>query len=116
MDPDTRDNPYENVEQLPDWWRQTIEELAEYNLYTYQPPRFEDGILKEEVVRRLTDRLGVDIDFISFSADGHQRCSVRADNEPLGKIGRRRDPDGCTVYEMEAAEFEEWFLHSYTKI
>ena len=102
------ENPYEEVDvsNLPEWWREAIAEFERHNLRPYRPPRFADRTLKFAVVHRLERELDVRIDFVSRGASGD--WTVRIDDEPVGTIGRHRDADGQSVFEMEAEEFAEW--------
>lgn len=107
---DTGD-PYEdvNLETLPDWWRNAIEEFEEHGLRPFRPPRFEDGALKHEVIESLETQYGVSIDFVGENVNYGDDWTVLADNTRLGTLPRRRDPAGYTVFEIDSDEFIEWF-------
>jgi len=108
------ENPYENtdISELPDWWRESIEEFRQYGLRPYRPPRFEDGELKHEVVGDLEDRHGVEVRFVAYPsgspATGRKVWEVRVDGETVGEVDRRRSPEGYTVYGMDSGEFVEF--------
>lgn len=102
-------NPYEDVDvsDLPEWWQTAIAEFEEHNLRAYRPPQFADGALKFEVVRRLERQLDVCIDFVRLDLSSDD-WTVRIDNTPVGTIGRHRDANGRSVFEMESDDFSEW--------
>jgi hypothetical protein len=101
------DDPYadRDVESLPAWWREAIEEFRAHDLRPYRPPRFDDDVLKHRVVERLEAALDVTIDVCYTEHEGEGRWEVRVDREPIGEIGHRRHKDGYSVFETEAGEF-----------
>lgn len=103
------EDPYEEVDvsDLPEWWRNAIAEFERHNLPAYRPPQFADGTAKFRVVHRLERELDVRIDFVKVDGSTDD-WTVRIDDDPVGTIGRYRDADGRTVYEMESDEFAEW--------
>lgn len=108
--PDHRDeDPYADVDidTLPDWWREAIEEFRAYDLRPYRPPRFADGELLHEVVEPLEDDLGVEIDFIGVNVTAGDDWTVRVDGDPIGDIGRRRTADAYTQFELTSDAFED---------
>lgn len=106
---DARD-PYANadVESLPDWWTDAIEEFEAHGLRPYRPPRFVDGTLKYEVVSGLEADLGVSIRFLGRDVNYEDDWLVEVDGQLLGEVGRHRSPEGYTVFEMDADEFAAW--------
>lgn len=104
---DPRD-PYADRDRsaLPDWWRRAVEEFEAHGLRPYRPPRFADGRLKHEVVSRLEDELGVAVRVRGVDVRHGQDWTVVVDGEPVGTVGRHRDPGGYTVFETDAAAFE----------
>ncbi|MFC6989708.1 hypothetical protein ACFQJD_15175 [Haloplanus sp. GCM10025708] len=105
---ETRSDPYEDVDvsDLPEWWREAVEEFEEHGLRPYRPPRFADGTMKHEVVERLEDELGVSISFVGYNVEFQDDWSLLVDGETVGPVGRHRAMAGYTVYEMDADEFE----------
>lgn len=105
------ENPYEDVDldELPDWWREAVEEFRRFGLRPYRPPRFEDGTLKHDVVERLEDEHDADVRFLGVDTRYGDDWTVEVDGESVGTVPRRRDQDGFTVFEMAADEFREWF-------
>jgi len=104
------EDPYEDTDtsELPDWWRKTIEEFQQYGLRPYRPPRFEDGVLKHEVVDDLERQHGVEIRFLAYASQIGDAWQVQVDGEPVGEIERRRSPEGYTVYGMESEAFADF--------
>lgn len=105
--PDHKD-PYEGVdiESLPDWWQEAIEEFRAYDLRPYRPPRFDDGELLHEVIEPLERELGVTIDFIGRNVTAGDDWTVRIDGQPIAQIGRRRTAEAYTLFEMGSDSFE----------
>lgn len=104
------ENPYEDtdISELPDWWQKTIEEFRQYGLRPYRPPRFEDGVLKHEVVEHLEQHHGIEVRFVAYSSQVGKTWEVQVDREPVGEIEHRRSPEGYTVYGMESDAFAEF--------
>lgn len=104
------EDPYEDVDvsDLPEWWREAVEEFREYGLRPFRPPRFEDSTLKFEVVEALERELDCEIRFVGIDVRYGDDWAVEVDGDVVGSIPRRRDPDGYTVFEMTAPEFGEW--------
>lgn len=102
------EDPYEDVdiESLPSWWQQWIKLFEEHDLRPYRPPRFEDGVLKHEIVEDLEAELGVEIRFRGVNATYGDDWEIYVDGDPVRSIGRRRSPDGYTVFAMESDEFK----------
>jgi hypothetical protein len=104
---------YENVDDecLPQWWRDAIEEFEEYGLVRYQPPRFQDGILKREVFRVIQSECDITLDVVGINVREGDSWTVRVNGEPVGDVERHRTTEGYTVYEMTAPEFVEWLAN-----
>lgn len=104
---ETGSSPYEEMDtsSLPEWWRRGIEAFETHGLRPYRPPRFADGTLKYEVVEALERRLDVGIRFQGVNVTYGDEWTVLVDDEAVGTIGHRRDPNGYSVFEMTAAEF-----------
>lgn len=104
------EDPYEDVDlsTLPDWWREAIEEFEEYGLRPYRPPRFEDGVLKHEVIEDLETHHDIDITFIVYDSRFGDNWEVQIDDESIGEIGRHRSPEGYTVFETDSETFVEF--------
>jgi hypothetical protein len=101
------DDPYEGVDvaSLPDWWRRAIETFEAHGLRPYRPPRFADGRLTHEVIAGLEADLGVEVGLGSVDSDYRERWEVRVDGDPVAEVGRHRDPEGYTVYEIDGEAF-----------
>jgi len=103
------EDPYEDVDvsTLPDWWRRAVETFEAHGLRPYRPPRFEDGTLAHEAIDALESELGVEVTLGSVDTEYRERWAVRVDGEPIGTVGRRRSPEGYTVYETDPGEFRQ---------
>jgi hypothetical protein len=71
----------------------------------YRPPRFQDDAYTHEIVPDLERKHHCTIRFIGVNVDYPQDWEVRVDEETVMRIGRHRDGNGNTVYEMTAEEF-----------
>jgi hypothetical protein len=96
-----------DLSSLPDWWREAILEFHEHGLPPYRPPRFADGTLEREVVDRLEDRHGVEIDFIGMDTLHNEDWTVRVDGEPIGEIPHSRAADRAPLYGVTSEAFVE---------
>lgn len=103
-------NPYENVDidELPDWWRDAVQEFSDKDLRAYRPAVFEDGAIKREVIDQLEEDHGVDIDIVGKNVREGDDWSIRVNRVECGSISYRRVPAGYTVYGMESKEFSEF--------
>lgn len=101
------EDPYADIDvsTLPDWWRRAIREFEEHDLRPYRPPRFENGTPVHEVVGELEREFGVEIRFASIDTDYREEWTVEVDGEPVATVGRRRSPEGYTLYEIRDTEF-----------
>lgn len=91
--------------QRPDWWRDNESLRQRMDLPPYQPPRFVDGVYTHEVVSSLEEEYDCTIQFVGLNAEYDDDWQIRIDGERLDSIGRRRDENGNTVYEMTADTF-----------
>lgn len=94
--------------ELPDWWRDAIEEFQTHELKPYHPPQFSDGVFRHEVVEDLETEFDIDIRFLSMNPQYGGDWSVQIDGEAIGTIPRYRHPDGYSVFEIESNEFAAW--------
>jgi hypothetical protein len=103
------EDPYADadLEDYPAWWRETIDLFREYELRPYRPPRFEDGELTPDVIASLEAELGVEIRLRARNPEVDDDWGVWVAGEHVADIGRRRDGDGYTVYELPADRFAE---------
>ena len=104
---DAEADPYadEDLATYPDWWRATIEEWNEYGLRPFRPSRFADGALAVETVEALEAEFGVEIRLRAVNPEVGEAWQVLVDGEPVAEVGRHRDGDGGSVYELTADAF-----------
>lgn len=105
-----REDPYRdvNVSTLPNWWQEAIEEFERHGLRPYRPPRFEDGVLKHEVIEELQADHDVEITFIVYDSRFGDKWEVHIDEESIGEIGRHRSTEGYTIFELDSEAFVEF--------
>ena len=101
-------DPYEGVDlsAYPDWWREAVERFREHGMRPYRPPRFADDELVPPTVAELESELGVSVDLRSTDPGPHPEWALWVDGERVETVGRRREADGHTVYELTREEFE----------
>jgi hypothetical protein len=95
----------ENEGEKPPWWRRNEALREEMDLPAYEPSRFRDGVYTHEIVPKLEADHDATIRFVGFG-DRSGDWEVRADGEALFSVGRRRDENANTVYEIDAGTFE----------
>ena len=100
-------------EEKPEWWIEN-EKLREFlGLPEYTPPRFADEVHTHEVIPDLEEKYDCEIRPIGINTEYLEEWEVRVDNECAFMIGRHRDENGNTVYEIESDEFRrriaDWF-------
>lgn len=94
--------------ELPEWWRDCIKEFENHNLPSYQPPQFNDGRYTYKVVDKLQAKFDISVRFVGVGVKYGDDWTVFVDREPVGEIGRYRNPRGYTVYDMSSQRFEMW--------
>jgi hypothetical protein len=102
------DAPYEavDVDELPDWWADAVEEFRAHGLRPYKPPRFSDDVLVPPVVHRLESAHGVEIRFMGVGVRYGDAWGVYVDGDVIATVDRERTADGHTRYETTSEAFE----------
>lgn len=91
----------------PGWWRENDRYKAALDLPPYEPPRFADGAYVHEVVEPLEERYGCGIQFIGVHVRFGDDWEIRIGGETAFPIGRYRDENGNTVYDVTADAFRD---------
>jgi hypothetical protein len=91
----------------PGWWVQNERLREEMGLPPYEPPRFADGVPTFETVERIEERYGCTIRFRGINTEYPDDLTVTVDGDPVATIGRYRDNNANTVYEMTSERFRE---------
>jgi hypothetical protein len=94
-----------DLESLPAWWQQAVDEHNTYGLRPYRPPRFTDGVLTPPLIDELEATYGVDIKLIGLNPTYGDNWTIYINNEEAFTIARRRDPNGYTVFEQSSEAF-----------
>lgn len=94
-------------EGRPAWWERNAAYKRQLDIPAYEPPRFADGAYTHEVVGELEDAHACIIRFVGRDSRYPEDWQVHVDGTPAFDVGRHRDENGNTVYEMDAAEFAE---------
>jgi hypothetical protein len=91
----------------PEWWRKNERLREQMNLPPYEPPRFEDGTPTFRVTDELEAEYDCTIRFMGKNTSYPDSFLVTVDGTPVMRVGRHRDDNANTVYEMSAAAFRE---------
>lgn len=101
------EDPYADTEidELPAWWRENVNEFREHGFRPYRPPRFADGELVPPLVQRLERELETTIRIRKLNPTIGEDWEIWVDDEPIAEVGRTRDETARTVYDMSADVF-----------
>ncbi|MFB6227884.1 MAG: hypothetical protein ABEH88_04770 [Halobacteriales archaeon] len=102
MDQSNTDEP-----SKPEWWQKNERLRQRMGLPPYEPPRFEDGTPTFRVTDKLESEYDCTIRFMGKNTTYPDSFVVTVDGAPLMRVGRHRDHNANTVYEMDAARFRE---------
>lgn len=102
------DDPYdgEDLSTYPDWWRRNVEEFRDHGMRPYRPPRFADDELTPPVIDALEAELDVAVQLRAVNPQVGADWELLVDGEPVAAVGRRREGEGYTRYDVASAEFE----------
>lgn len=98
---------YDDLDSLPDWWREAVEEFEEYGLRPYRPSRFRDGEIAHEVVETLEEKYDVSVSLKAKNPDHDGEWTVYVDGEPAATVLHRRKVDGYTEYGITSEELKD---------
>jgi len=95
---------YDDVDSLPEWWRDLVYEFAERDLRPYRPSRLADDEIVYEVVRDLEERFDVQITVKSTvpGTDGEWKFVV--DGATAIVTTHDRKAEGYTQYGVTSEE------------
>ena len=99
--------PDDTKDEKPGWWKKNEDLKSELGLPPYEPPRFHDGSHKYKIIDDLEAELECEVQILGIDPQYPDTWEVRVDGRPLFSIGRVRDEQGNTVYQMSAQEFRE---------
>lgn len=102
-------DPYSDVdlEELPRWWRENIEEFERYGMRPYRPARFTDDELVPVIVTGLEDELDVSIRISTRDPQDGNDWKIIVGGDCAGTITHERDGDGFTRYGLDSETFRE---------
>lgn len=109
------EDPYadEDLDEYPEWWRRNIDEFRDHGMRPYRPPRFVDGGLVPEAVIECEGDLNVTIQIRAVNPEVNENWEVWVDGNCATTVGRHRDGDGSTVYEIDEESFRD-IVHDAT--
>lgn len=88
----------------PPWWRENEELREEMGLPRYEPSRLADGTYVHEISEELEDEHDCTIQLVSDDPSYPSRWTVQVDGVGCADVGRRRDENRNTIYEISADE------------
>ncbi|WP_340100462.1 hypothetical protein [Salinibaculum salinum] len=102
------EDPYEDEDlaTYPEWWRENIEEFRHHEMRPYRPPRFADGELVPPTITELQDELDVEVRLRALNPEVGTNWELFVDGSRVTEIGRSREGEGFTEYDIDSASFE----------
>lgn len=102
------ENPYEgeDLSTYPEWWRENIEEFRRHEMRPYRPPRFSDGELVPPTLMALEADLDVEVRLRAVNPEVGKNWEVTVDGVHVAEVGRTREGEGFTEYEIDKETFE----------
>ena len=95
---------YDDVDALPEWWRELVYEFAEHDLRPYRPSRLADGEVVYEVVSDLEDRYDVQITIKSDDPTREGTWQFVVDGTTVVLTTHKRTAAGYTRYGVTSEE------------
>lgn len=101
------EDPYEDedISTYPEWWQEAIEEFRDHEMRPYRPPRFADGELVPPLLMDLEAELGVELRLRAVDPEVGKNWQVLVDGVQVAEVGRTREGEGFTEYDVDAATF-----------
>lgn len=91
--------------EKPDWWRKNEILREKMSLPPYEPPRFLDGVYTHEITNNLERKYEIEILFIGRDTRYGDDWEITLNGDQIGSIGRHRDSNSNTIYELSSEEF-----------
>lgn len=93
--------------QRPDWWEENEQLRLSMDLPAYEPPRFRDGVYTHTVVSKLENEENCTIRIVGIDVKYGDDWEAIVNGERALTMGRHRDANGNTVFEVSADEFRD---------
>lgn len=101
-----------NENSKPAWWIDNEAIRSELGLPSYQPPKFLDGVYTHTVINDLEERYNCSILLMGKETRYGDDWEIQVDNETVATIGRYRNENANTIYEMDARKFRETVINA----
>lgn len=98
---------YDDLDALPAWWRELVQEFAEYDLRVYRPSRMADGAILYEVIEELEDRYDIRITVKCSTPGLDEEWRFDVDGQTAVTATHERKPEGYTEYGITESELVE---------
>lgn len=98
---------YDDVDSLPEWWRELVYEFAEHDLRVYRPSRLADETILYEVIQDLENRFDVQITVKCDAPDLNDEWKFEVDGTTVVTAAHERKPEGYTEYDITEQELKE---------
>lgn len=93
--------------EKPEWWLENERIRESMGLPEYEPPRFNDDVYVHEVVVKLETEFECEIQIMGLGTDYLDDWEVRLDGETAFTMGRIRNEQGNTLYQVSSETFEK---------
>lgn len=97
---------YDDLDSLPGWWREVVEEFEDHGLRPYRPARFEDGKVVREVVETLEKEYGISVLLKAKNPEYDGEWSGLVDGKVAVTVPHQRKVEGYTEYGITSEAFE----------
>lgn len=97
-----------HTHERPAWWDENERLKRELDIPDYEPPRFSDGTYVHDVVDEFESAFGCTVRFVGYDTTYPDDWTVTVDGVDVVDVGRHRDANGNTVYEVDASTFRRW--------
>lgn len=101
--------PSDDGSKRPEWWDRNQNLKQSMDLPEYAPPRFEDGTYLHSVTDELETEYECSVRIVGIDPRYPDDWEVQVNGKTMFEVGRHRDDNGNTVYELTADEFRRKF-------
>lgn len=98
---------YDDLDRLPEWWQDAVREFESYNLRPYQPSRFANDEIVQDVIDDLEEEYNVSIALRAKNPGYDGEWDIVVDGNTVAKTQHQRKADGYTVYDISREELED---------
>lgn len=89
------------------WWRENELLREQMDLPPYQPSKFLDNVYTHKIINQMEKKHGIEILLVGRNTRYGDDWEIQVNGQQVCTIGRHRDNNSNTVYELESKEFQE---------